>query len=134
MTAFDTNVLIYSCDHADPGRQNRAFEILAAAQDGVLLWQVAVEFLAASRKLASQGFTSAQAWARLRDFMDLFQLVVPSQAVFDHAQSLHQVQGVSFWDAMIIGACIESGVQTLYSEDLPGRTLDAKIRIVNPFR
>ena len=100
----------------------------------MLLWQVAVEFLAASRKLASQGFTSAQAWARLRDFMDLFQLVVPSQAVFDHAQSLHQVQGLSFWDAMIIGACIESGVQTLYSEDLPGRTLDTKIRIVNPFR
>jgi hypothetical protein len=91
MTAFDTNVLIHSCDHADPGRQNSAFEILAAAQDRVLLWQVAVEFLAASRKLASQGFTSAQAWARLRDFMDLFQLVVPSQPVFDHPGTIRMI-------------------------------------------
>lgn len=134
MTAFDTNVLIYTCDRADPRRQQRAFEILAAAEDGVLLWQVAVEFVAASRKLASQGFTSADAWARLRDFMDLLQLIVPSPTVFDHAQSLHQGKGLSFWDAMIIGACIDSGVHTLYSEDLPGRTFDDTIQIVNPFR
>lgn len=40
MIAFDTNVLIYSCDHSDPLRQRRAFELLAAAEDGVLLWQV----------------------------------------------------------------------------------------------
>lgn len=55
MIAFDTNVLIYSCDHSNLLRQRRAFELLAATEDGVLLWQVAVEFVAASRKLASQG-------------------------------------------------------------------------------
>jgi len=57
MTGFDTNILIYSCDHADTRRQHRALELLARAPDGVLLWQVAAEFVAASRKLASQGFT-----------------------------------------------------------------------------
>jgi predicted nucleic acid-binding protein len=55
MIAFDTNLLIYSYDHSDPLRQRRALDLIAAAEDGVLLWQVAVEFVAASRKLASQG-------------------------------------------------------------------------------
>jgi predicted nucleic acid-binding protein len=134
MTAFDTNVLIYSCDFADPEKQRRAFDLLATVPDGVLLWQVAVEFIAASRKLAPDGFTPAQAWARLGEFMDLLPLALPSPSVLDHAQSLHRDQGVSLWDAMIIGACLDSGASMLYSEDLPGRTIEGKLRIVNPFR
>jgi predicted nucleic acid-binding protein len=62
MTAFDTNILIYACDSADGGRQAKALDLIAATQDGVLLWQVACEFIAASRKLASQGFTPEDAW------------------------------------------------------------------------
>ena len=133
MIAFDTNVLIYSCDHSDPFRQRRAFELLAAAEDGVLLWQVAVEFVAASRKLALQGFTSTEAWARLREFMDVLPVVVPSPRVFEYAQPLHEREGVSFWDAMIIAACIDCGAKTLYSEDLPGVTIRSGPAIVNPF-
>lgn len=78
MIAFDTNVLSYCCDDNDPLRQQRAFDLLAATEDGVLLWQVAAEFVAASRKLASQGFSSTHAWARLREFMDVLTIVVPS--------------------------------------------------------
>jgi predicted nucleic acid-binding protein len=45
-------------------------------------------------------------------------------------RSLHQHRGVSFWDAMIIGA----SMQTLYSEDLPGGEVEAGMEIVNPFQ
>lgn len=76
-------------------------EILGGAEDGVLLWQVAVEFVAASRKLASQGFTAVHAWARLHEFRDLLLLVMPSARVFEIAQPLHQEKGISFWDAMV---------------------------------
>jgi len=133
MIAFDTNVLIYSCDLRDAHRQERALDLLAGASDGVLLWQVAVEFVAASRKLSSQGFTPEQAWARLQEFMGVLRLVVPSRAVFDRARPLHLDQGFSFWDAMIIGACIDTGVETLYSGDLPGRIVGPTLKIVNPF-
>lgn len=34
---------------------------------------------------------------------------------------------------MIIGACIDCGVDLLYSEDLPGRTHIESLRIENPF-
>lgn len=133
MTGFDTNILIYSCDQADVRRQQRALELLSSTKDGVLLWQVAAEFVAASRKLSGQGFTTAHAWARLREFMGILPLITPSPKVLDRAQVLHADQGISFWDAMIIGACLDSGVRILYSEDLPGRVVEPKLQIVNPF-
>ena len=57
MIALDTNVLIYACDKADPARQATALELISNAMDGVIPWQVACEFIAASRKLERQGFT-----------------------------------------------------------------------------
>jgi len=51
MIALDTNVLIYACDKADLKRQQVALALISNAGDGVLLWQVACEFVAASRKL-----------------------------------------------------------------------------------
>ncbi len=133
MTAFDTNILIYSCDRSDPRRQGRAFDVLAATHDGVLLWQVAVEFIAASRKLASQGFTPSHAWDRLRELMDLLPLVVPSPRALEHARRFHLSHGFSFWDASIVGACLDCGARTLYSEDLPGASVGPELQILNPF-
>jgi predicted nucleic acid-binding protein len=49
MVALDTNVLIYACDKADPYRQNVPLELVSNSRDGVLLRQVACEFVAASR-------------------------------------------------------------------------------------
>ena len=68
MIAVDTNVLIYCCDKRDLRRQQTALELVAATTNAVLPWQVACEFIAATRKLADQGFTPAHAWQRLRSF------------------------------------------------------------------
>jgi len=64
MIAVDTTVLIYACDQSEVRRQRLALDLITTTPDCVLLWQVACEFLAASRKLSTQGFTSAQAWDR----------------------------------------------------------------------
>src|SRR5262249_48908914 len=119
MIAVDTNVLIYACDQADPRRQNVALDLVTTAHDGVLLWQVACEFISASRKPHKQGFTSAHAWNRLAEFRDLLPLVLPSNGALVRARELHVTRGASFWDALILSACVEAGVDTLYSEDLP---------------
>lgn len=47
MIAFDTNVLLYGCDRADPKRQQIATDLIANRRDGVLPWQEACEFVAA---------------------------------------------------------------------------------------
>jgi predicted nucleic acid-binding protein len=132
MIALDTNVLIYACDRSDPERQKRAAELIDRATDGVLLWQVACEFVAASRKLASQGFTPLDAWNRLAEFQALFPLVLPRPGILHHARDLHLSHGVSFWDSMILAACTEAGVEILYSEDVPGFAITSP-KVVNPF-
>jgi predicted nucleic acid-binding protein len=133
MVALDTNVLIYACDKTDPSRQQIALDLVSNAHDGVLLWQVACEFVAASRKLKNQGFTTADAWNRLADYQTIFPLILPKAKALERARLLHVEDGWSFWDAMIAAACLECGVSRLYSEDLPGRAPSGLLEIVNPF-
>jgi predicted nucleic acid-binding protein len=133
MIAFDTNILIYACDKADLKRQQVALDLVSSASDGVLPWQVACEFVAASRKLRSQGFMIADAWDRLTDYLAIFPLILPTAGALERARTLHAEDGWSFWDAMIVAACLECGVTRLYSEDLPGRAVRWPLEIVNPF-
>jgi len=102
MVALDTNVLIYACDKSDPTRQRIALDLVSNTSDSVILWQVACEFVAATRKLNRQGFTATQAWARLAEFLEICSLVVPGAAVLERAKDLHLRHSVSFWDAMIL--------------------------------
>lgn len=90
--AFDTNVLIYSCDGSEPERQGKALAILSTEDDVILFWQVAVEFIAAARKLADRGMTSQQAWERLDRFQETFRLVLPGTPVLERAKRLHVEQ------------------------------------------
>jgi predicted nucleic acid-binding protein len=133
MIALDTNILIYACDKADPKRQQIALDLVSSASDGVLLWQVACEFVAASRKLRSQGFTAADAWDRLADYLALFPLVLPSAGAFALARIFNTEDGWSFWDSMIVAACLECSVSRLYTEDVPGSAVRGPLEIVNPF-
>jgi predicted nucleic acid-binding protein len=97
MIALDTNVLLYACDRADSRRQQIAIDLIANSRDGVLLWQVACEFVAASRKLSAQGFTASDAWNRLTEFLTLLPLILPTVGVLERGQRLHATHGVSFW-------------------------------------
>jgi len=133
MIAFDTNVLIYAADPHAPGKQRIALDLLLGANSGILLWQVACEFIGGSRKLSPYGFTTAEAWDQLAHHLRSFPLVLPTSSILEHAQQLHVEQQWSFWDAMIVGACLEAGVTRLYSEDLPGRKPPAPLEIINPF-
>ena len=111
-----------------------AIDLIANGRDGVLLWQVACEFVAASRKLSAQGFTAPDAWNRLTEFLNVLPLILPTPGVLERAQSLHADHGVSFWDALILAACGEAGVETLYSEDVPGLRMLGALHVENPFR
>jgi predicted nucleic acid-binding protein len=133
MIALDTNVLIYACDKSETKRQQIALNLIADVKDGVLLWQVACEFVAASRKLSAQGFTASNAWDRLSEFVGVLRLALPTAGILERARVLHLTHGVSFWDATILAACVETGVDVLYSEDVPGLDTIGALRVVNPF-
>ncbi|HVF54946.1 MAG TPA: PIN domain-containing protein [Pyrinomonadaceae bacterium] len=133
MNAVDTNVLIYARDPRDPARQAAADALLSSLVDGVLLWQVACEYVAASRKLEKFGYDSKQAMADVADMRAAWTTVLPSWNVFDRAERLLQKYTLSFWDAMIVAACLEGGVARLYSEDFDASAQREGLEIVNPF-
>ncbi len=90
MIALDTNILIYCCDSRNPRRQQIALDLVAGTTDGILPWRVACEFIAASRKLAEQGFSATAAWQRLAEFLALFPLIMPTPAVHKEQWATHR--------------------------------------------
>lgn len=134
MNAVDTNVLIYARDPRDPVKQQKAVNLTIGLTDGALLWQVACEYIAASRKLAPFGFTQAQAWRELKQMQARWQLILPSAAVLTRAETLAATHNLSFWDAMIVAACIEGGITRLYTEDFDASlSTQTGVEIINPF-
>jgi len=133
MNALDTNILIYAHDSRDPQKQQRAAKLIASLTDGVLLWQVACEYLAASRKLEPFGYSFSHARQDIRDLRRLWTTQLPSWGVLDRASDLISTHKLSFWDAMIVAACLELGVARLYTEDFGGQPHIDGLEIVNPF-
>jgi predicted nucleic acid-binding protein len=63
----------------------------------------------------------------------MFPLSLPGPQVFARCFSLHSCFSLSHWDAMLLAACKEAGVTTLYSEDMDAGTNYDGLTIVNPF-
>jgi len=133
MTAFDTNILIYACDGADQERRTKALDLIVDTSDGVLLWQVACEFIAASRKLAAQGFAPDDAWKRVAEFISIFPLITPTPKVLVRAQDLHlKSDGLSGtqWSSPRVWS---AGRRGCILRICSGRA-QTGLEIVNPFR
>lgn len=133
MNAVDTNILIYARDPRDPLKQSLATNLLSSLVDGVLLWQVACEYVAASRKLERCGYDQSQALADLADMRSAWQTVLPTWQTFDTAERLIATYRLSFWDALIVAACLEGGITRLYSEDFDASARAEGLEVVNPF-
>jgi predicted nucleic acid-binding protein len=113
--------------------QSIAVSLVSALTEGVLLWQVACEYLAASRKLESLGYNRAQAYQYIRDLQQVWYTAIPTWGVLDRAEDLMSRFSLSHWDSMIIASCLEVNVQTFYTEDLGYSSIDG-LGIVNPFK
>ena len=64
----------------------------------------------------------------------LWKLIVPSENVFVRAEQLTASHNLSFWDPMIVAACMEGSITRLYSEDFDNSLKQTTgFEIVNPF-
>lgn len=135
MNAVDTNILVYSRNPRDSRKQSKANALLASLVDGalLLLWQVACEYIAASRKLARFGYDQKQALADVADMRAAWRVILPNWDALDRAESLLVNYSLSFWDALLIAACLEGGVKRLYTEDFDASVQNEGVEIVNPF-
>jgi predicted nucleic acid-binding protein len=133
MNAVDTNVLIYVHDDREPAKQATADALIQALPDVVLLWQVACEYIAASRKLVAAGYNREMAWRDIRKLQRAWITKLPTWEVFLRAEALIQRYSLSSWDALLIAACLEGSVTRLYTEDFDTVVQAEGIEIVNPF-
>jgi predicted nucleic acid-binding protein len=138
MNAVDTNILIYRLDPRDPVKQAKARLLLQRLRrkpgETVLLWQVAGEFLRQLRSWQDQGeITRAQLLRHSQFVRRVLPLVLPTPPVLDRALDLANRHRLSHWDSMVLAACIESGVDTLYTEDMGAPIRYDSVQLVNPF-
>ena len=133
MNAVDTNILIYARDPRDAQKQATAEALVSSMFDGVLLWQVACEYLAASRKLEHFGYDRSQVIADLADMRQVWRTILPTWDVLNRALTLLTKYRLSVWDATLMAACLEGGVTRLYSEDFDSSAQAEGLEIVNPF-
>lgn len=134
MNAVDTNLLLYAHDPRDERKRAAAGELISTLEDGVLLWQVACEYIAASRKLGPFGFNSAAAFTVLDKLRAAWSLALPTWNVHVRAEALIASHSLSWWDALLIAASLEAGITRLYTEDLSPDMKFESIKIVNPFK
>ena len=66
-------------------------------------------------------------------FRRFFRLVQPQGSVLDHALDVSEKYSLSHWDSMLVAACIDAGVDTLYTEDMGAPRQIETVRLINPF-
>ncbi len=130
---FDTNVLVYCTDAAEPRKQSRARALVAqstAAGEAVTSTQVLIELfhtLTRKQKMppdVAQALTQAYAG---------WQVIGSDNALVSAALARSVQQQWSIWDAMVIEAASRSGARTLYTEDLQHGQRIGGMTIVDPF-
>jgi predicted nucleic acid-binding protein len=138
MNAVDTNILIYRLDPRDPVKQAKARSLLQGLRrkprETVLLWQVAGEFLRQLRSWQAQRqITRVELQRHLAFVRRLFPLTLPTPPVLDRALDLGDRFSLSHWDSMLLAACLEAGVDTLFTEDMGSPTRYDSLQLANPF-
>ena len=138
MNAIDTNVLVYFVDEHEPVKQAKATELLerliAEETETALLWQVAVEFASCLRRWENEGRIDRTTTRGHVDHLEgTFPFLMPSRSVLRKSLDLSSRYSLSHWDSLLLAACADAGVDTLYSEDLDGGMTYDTVTIVNPF-
>ena len=63
----------------------------------------------------------------------MWMTILPNWKVFDRSAGLMQRYSLSSWDSLLVAACLEAGVDSLFSEDFSGYGEIDGLKIVNPF-
>jgi len=137
----DTNLLVYSYDPRDPGKQRVAVRLL---EDGltdealVLPHQAIVEFVAAVtrplRELAGSSLLTRQVALReAEDLMTQFPLLYPDEAVLRTALRGAMTYQLSWFDAHLWAYAEVFGLDEILSEDFEHGRRYGTVRIRDPF-
>lgn len=133
---LDTNVLIYSCDSSDVGKQQTALDLIAECSSqgtGLLSVQVLGEFFHAT-VVRKKLLTTDEAERAILAFRAAMPVVsVELQDVAD-AIAIHRRYQTRYWDSLIIATAARHGCSEVLSEDLNDGQSYNGLLVSNPFR
>lgn len=137
MNAVDTNILLYSVDRNEPGKQIKAQQLLIqlrlVPEQTFLLWQVLGELVGQLRRWRDQGKLTAGEFTRhVQIFRNIFPVLLPTVFTLDRAIDLAGRFSLSHWDSMLLGACQDGGLTTLYTEDMGAPSTIDGVQLINP--
>lgn len=88
MNAADTNILIYVHDRRNVRKQAIAESLVRTLPQDVLLWQVACEYISASRKLEPLGYSKEKAWEDIHKLRKLWVAQLPTWETFERTENI----------------------------------------------
>ncbi|HQD57956.1 MAG TPA: PIN domain-containing protein [Candidatus Competibacteraceae bacterium] len=134
---FDSNVLIYLFDDAEPTKQRMARQRVAQALaegTGCISHQVVQETLNVLTGKFQRPASNEDAQHILERVLAPLWRVMPTVDLYTRALDLHERYRYSFYDSLILAAALEAGCARLYSEDLQDGQQIEGLTIENPFR
>lgn len=133
---IDTNILIYAFDQSAPEKQRLAKQIIRRALEtggGSISAQVIQEFLSATHRKFKIPMTLGERHEYLLNVLEPLCHYFPSISSFEQALMIAEETGYSFYDSLILTAALESGCQTLLTEDLQHGRVIRGVVVRNPF-
>lgn len=134
---LDTNIFVYAFLSVEPLKQAKAVQLIEASLgsgQGCISYQVIQEFANVARKKFAVPMAALDCKAFIDAAMQPMNRVASSTELVHSALDLQDELQCSFYDSLVIAAALQSGANTLYSEDLqPSQQVRGLLRIVNPF-
>lgn len=134
-TFFDTPVLVYAVDAADPVRKEIALDRFARAvrEDSVLLsTQVLHEFYSITTRKLKPPLSAREAGSQVAHLCS-FDVVGASADSVLGALELAQKHRLQWWDALILEAALRGNASVLVSQDAQHGQRFGKLLVENPF-
>jgi predicted nucleic acid-binding protein len=130
-----TNIFVYCFDTSAPQKGRRAEELIyeaLATKQGVISYQVMQEFTAVVRR-----FRIPMRFEDIEDYCQTTLLplltVYFTPELYWRALNLARRDQLSWYDALIVAAALQSGCKVLYSEDLQRGRRFGELVVENPF-
>jgi predicted nucleic acid-binding protein len=133
---IDTNVLVYSHDPHDAGKQQRALELMETLQDdgsGCISVQSLAEFFAVTTRGRVPLLSVASACERQSELARMWRVLDLTAAIALEACAGVRDHQLAYWDAQIWATARLNQVGLVLSEDFQdGQWLEG-VRFLNPF-
>ena len=134
---IDTNIFVYSFDHDNNKKRERAIELIKNALMGpntFISIQVIKEFFNVSLRKFTTPMNHSEAKKYLENVFMQFNVVYPGYDLISEALDIQVTTKYSWYDSLIISAALQANCTLLLSEDMQDGQKIRQLKIKNPFK